>query len=313
MTTADSRPALLVVLGPTGAGKSEVAHAIALAAGGEIVSADAFAVYRGMDVGTDKPSAQRRREVRYHMVDVADPEEPFSAGRFADEARRAVEQIAARRALPIVCGGSGFYLTALLEGLPPGPHRDDRLREGLAAWAGRAGGAAAHRLLAVNDPASASRIPVRNVKYTLRALEILLLSGSPASARLPQADAWSRRFRVVRIGLRPNPAQLHVRIEDRVRRMVDSGWDQEVRRLLDRGLASDSNSFQAIGYQEVAEWILGRISRPEAEGRIVTATRALAKRQKTWLARDRDIRWVAPEEAIATALALLGESEETET
>lgn len=307
--TPERRPALLVVLGPTGSGKTELAHAIAQARGGEIVSADAYAVYRGMDVGTAKPSSELRREVRYHMLDVADPAEPFSAGRFAAEARAAIEGIVARGALPIVCGGSGFYVDALLRGLPPGPARSDALRSALFLWADRRGALAAHRFLTVNDPVAASRIPVGNLKYTLRALEILLLTGARASARRPPSDPWSRRFRVVKVGLAPSPAQLHARIQGRARRMLDSGWGEEVRRLLDRGFAAESNSFLAIGYREVAEWILDRIPRAEAEERIVAATRALVKRQRTWLARETDIQWVDPEAAVARAGALLDEGE----
>lgn len=304
--TSEGRPALLVVLGPTASGKTEVAHAIARAAGGEIVSADAYAVYRGMDVGTAKPSPAQRREVRYHMLDVAEPEEAFSAGRYGHEARRAVDAIVAGGALPIVCGGSGFYVQALVDGLPPGAARSQPLRGALAQWAQDRGNAAAHRLLEINDPDSAARIPVGNRRYILRALEILLLTGHPASRRVRPADSWARRFRVIRLGLRPAPASLHVRIETRVRRMLDSGWGEEVRRLLDRGLSADSNSFQAIGYREVAEWILGKTPRAETEERIVAATRALIKRQRTWLARERGVQWSAPEEAVATALDLLG-------
>jgi tRNA dimethylallyltransferase len=298
-----------VIVGPTASGKTEVAHALALAAGGEIVSADAFAVYRGMDVGTAKPPHELRREVRYHMLDVADPAEPFSAGRFASEARKAVEGIVSRGALPIVCGGSGFYVEALLKGLPPGPARSESLRAELARWSTLRGPAAAHRLLAVNDAASAARIPVGNLKYTLRALEIVLLTGARASERVPSRDPWARRFRVRKLGLAPAPASLHVRIENRARRMLDSGWGEEVRRLLEQGLSADSNSFQAIGYREVAEWILGRIPRDEAEARIVSATRRLVKRQRTWLARESDIQWAEPEEAVARALVLLGEED----
>jgi tRNA dimethylallyltransferase len=311
--TAVAPPTLLVLVGPTGAGKTDLAHEIALRHHGEIVSADAFAVYRGLDIGTAKPSREQRAEVRYHLVDVAEPEEPFSAGRFASEARAAVKEIIQRGRLPVVCGGSGFYVSALLDGLPPGELRDDRLRAGLFDWAGRRGPEAAHRFLAANDPVSAARIPVGNLKYTLRALEILLLTGAPASLRARETDAWLARFRIIKLGVRPTRAQLHVRIEDRVRRMLESGWGEEVRRLLDRGLSGDSNSFQAIGYREVAEWILGRIPLTEAQERIVTATRGLAKRQMTWLARQSDVRWVTPEEALATALALLGGAEDRET
>jgi tRNA dimethylallyltransferase len=309
----DARPTLLLVFGPTGAGKTELAHAIARERGGEIVSADAFAVYRGLDVGTAKPSPERRAQVPYHMIDVADPEEPFSAGRFAQEARPVVDAIAGRGRLPIVCGGSGFYISALLGGLPPGEARDPAVREGLRLWGERRGAEAAHRFLQRNDPDAAARIPVSNLRYTLRALEILLTTGSPASARRPEGDAWADRFRILKVGVRPERAQLHARIEDRVRRMLEEGWGEEVRRLLDRGLTWDSNSFQAIGYREVGDWVLGRISREEAEERIVIATRGLARRQETWFARERDAVWLAPGEALAATLALLDGEGDRET
>jgi tRNA dimethylallyltransferase len=303
------RPPLLVIFGPTGAGKTELAHRVALARGGEIVSADAFAVYRGLDVGTAKPSPARRAEVAYHMLDVASPDEAFSAGRWAEEARAAVEGVTRMNRLPIVCGGSGFYLSALLGGLPVGDVRDPTLRTALSQWAKRRGAAAAHLFLERNDPSSARRIPAGNLRYTIRALEILLATGREASSRARPTADWAAGFRVRKVGLRPAPAQLHVRIEDRVHRMLEEGWDAEVRRLLDMGLSLEANSFQAIGYRQVAEWVLGRISRREAEEQIMAATRALAKRQRTWFARERDATWVAPEESFATTLALLDEED----
>ncbi len=311
--TAEARPPLLAIVGPTGSGKTDLAHALALREGGEIVSADAFAVYRGLDVGTAKPTPAERAAVRYHMVDVADPGEPFSAGRYAGQARPILEDISRRGRLPIVCGGSGFYVAALLGGLPPEPARDARLRPALAAWAGRRGAAEAHRFLRTNDPVSAARIPVGNLKYTLRALEILLSTGAAASARPVSGDDWAKRFRVRKLGLLLPRAQLHARIEDRVRRMLESGWDAEVRRLLESGLSRDSNSFQAIGYREVAEWVLGRLSQREVEVQILAATRSLAKRQLTWFSRERGIRWVGPEEGLAAASALLSETTDEET
>ena len=303
---------LVVIGGPTGAGKTEIAHAAALRLGGEVVSADAFAVYRGMDVGTAKPSGAMRREVPYHLVDVAEPEESFSAGRWARAARAAIEGIERRARLPIVCGGSGFYVSALLDGLPAGDARDDRLREALFDWAERRGPAAAHRLLAGNDPTSAARIPAGNLRYVLRALEILLLTGAPASARAREGDAWIGDRRVVKVCIWPDRAELGVRIEARVRRMLDAGWDEEVRRLLDRGLSVESNSFQAIGYREVAEWVLGRTSKEEARQRIEKATRGFAKRQATWFRRDADAHRVKPEEALDVILALVGGTGEGE-
>jgi tRNA dimethylallyltransferase len=208
------------------------------------VSADAFAVYRGFDIGTAKPSAASRAEVPYHLIDVAGPEETYSAGRWAGDARAIVEDVVRRGRLPIVCGGSGFYLSALLDGLPPGDVRDQRLREALFDWAGRRGNVAAHRFLAVNDPAAAARIPVANLRYTLRALEILLLTGAPASARLRarEGDGWSERFRVVKVGLRPDRAALDVRIAMRVRQMLDGGWGGGQRLSAAASVESNSSS-----------------------------------------------------------------------
>jgi len=310
--TGVERPDLLVVLGPTGAGKSAVAHAVAAARGGEVISADAFAVYRGFDVGTAKPSLERRREVPYHLVDVADPSETFSAGRWQHEARAAAEEIAARGKLPIVCGGSGFYIRALLEGLPPGEARDRAIRAGLAKW-GRTRPETARRMLDLVDPAGGSRIASGNLRYVLRALEILLVTGQRPSDRLRGADGWAERFRVVKLGVRPATADLYARIAARVREMLGSGWEEEVRALLAKGVSPDANAFGAIGYRELA---LARLSGhgdiAETERKIVTATRQLAKRQATWFRREPNVEWVSPEEALGRAFELLDGARQTE-
>ncbi len=298
-----------MVLGPTGSGKSELAHAVALARGGEIVSADAFALYRGFDVGTAKPTQKERREVFYHLIDVADPAETFSAGRWAREARKAIEEISGRGRLPIVCGGSGFYIEALLEGLPPGEATDPLLRSGLTRWA-KTRPEEARRFLEINDPVSAARIPPSNLRYVLRAIEILLATGAPASARKRPGEPWAARWRVVKIGLKPSRDDLYARIAARVRRMLDAGWDAEVRRLLANGVSPDANGFRAIGYREVVEWVSGRSSREETEQKIVTATRGLARRQKTWFARERGVEWIEPGRALAVALERLDRGEE---
>lgn len=310
--SSDDRPPLLVILGPTAAGKTEVAEAVARLTSGEIVSADAFAVYRGFDIGTAKPSLERRAEIPYHLVDVADPSEIFSAGRWAQEARRAVEDISARGRLPIVCGGSGFYVSALLEGLPPGEAHDPEIRRRLASWARSRGAAAAHRFLEVNDPASAARIPTANLRYTLRALEVLLLTGARASARVPSTDRWSARWRVIKVAIEPSRRDHYAKIEERVRRMLDAGWGEEVRRLIQGGLSLESNAFGGIGYQEVADWISGRAGREETERQIVAATRRLAKRQRTWFARETDLRRMTPVQALPAILQLLDRRVETE-
>ena len=312
MNIRQGRPPLLVLLGPTAAGKTELAEEIALLRSGEIVSADAFAVYRGFDVGTAKPSLQRRRSIPYHLIDVADPREAFSAGRWAAEAREAIEDIVRRGRLPIVCGGSGFYVSALLDGLPAGRSPDPRLRKGLVAWAAARGGEAVHRALSLLDPVAASRIPVSNVRYTLRALEVVFETGARASDRRPTSTEWSRRWHVIRVAIEPSRRNLYAKIDERVRRMLDGGWDEEVRQLIQSGLPLESNAFGAIGYREVAGWISGRAEREETQREIVAATRRLAKRQKTWLSREREAIRVRPEEALPLILQLLDSSAETE-
>ncbi len=261
-------------------------------------------MYRGFDIGTAKPTRAERQEVPYHLLDVADPWGTFSAGRWAREARDAVEEIARRGRLAIVCGGSGFYIDALLRGLPPGDASDPQLRSALGRW-GQRWPAAARRFLEINDPVSAARIPAGNLRYALRAIEILLATGIPASARTRASDGWAARFRVVLLGVRPSREDLYARIEARVRRMLNAGWDAEVRQLLANEISLEANGFQAIGYREVAEWVSGRSDREETERRIVAATRALAKKQRTWFAREPAIEWVSPEEAPARALERL--------
>ena len=310
--TSDPRPPLLVLVGETGSGKSALAVEIADALPAEIVSADAFAVYRGLDIGTAKPAPDVRARVPHHLVDVADPAETYSAGRWAAEARRAVEGIASRGRLPILAGGSGFYVSALLDGLPAGAARDEGMRSALAAW-GKGREREAHRLLRINDAVSASRIDTANLRYTLRALEILLVTGAPASSRPKPPDRWAERFRLVLLGLAPDRADLYARIAERVRRMLDGGWDEEVRRLIARGVSPGSHAFQAIGYREVAEWVAGRASKAETEAKIVAATRRFARRQRSWFARERRLRWLKPEEALAVALRELPGADETET
>jgi tRNA dimethylallyltransferase len=308
----EERATLLVIMGPTAAGKTGIAEEIARRRSGEIVSADAFAVYRGFDVGTAKPSRERRAEIPYHLIDLADPREVFSAGRWAGEARRAIEEIVSRGHLPIVCGGSGFYVSALLDGLPPGEARDSGLREALASWADARGAEAAHRLLERNDPVAASRISVRNLRYTLRALEIVLTTGARVSDRVARDDRWSAPWQVIKIAIEPSRRDLYAKIENRVRRMLDAGWDDEVRQLVRGGLSLEANAFGAIGYREVAGWVSGRAGREETEREIAAATRHLAKRQMTWLARDRDAIRLTPEDAVPKILQLLGRQGQTE-
>ncbi|NOZ93530.1 MAG: tRNA (adenosine(37)-N6)-dimethylallyltransferase MiaA [Acidobacteria bacterium] len=290
------RPPLLVIAGPTGSGKSRLALDVAERLDGEIVSADAFAVYRGLDIGTDKPPLQWRRRIRHHLIDIADPVERYSAGRFAAEALAAVGAIRSRGKLPIVAGGTHFYIRALVLGLFPEPPRDPTVREALERdWASDAGRVYA-RLQAV-DPVAAAAIAPGDRQRILRALEVFEAGGKPIS-RYWAEHRRHVRFRTLLAAPQRARRDLYVRIERRVESMFSSGLEAEVRRLVSSGVPPTAHAFKAIGYREVIAHMDGRWDLAEAEERTKIASRQLAKRQLTWLrhAEEGRVVWVPPPE-----------------
>jgi tRNA dimethylallyltransferase len=273
---------VLAVLGPTASGKTALSVALAERLGGEVLSADAFAVYRGLDAGTAKPTPGERRGVPHHFVDEREPSEPWSAGEFAREARRRAREILARGRLPILCGGTGFYVRAFFDGLFDGPTRDPRLRKALAAVAARRGAPFLHRSLGVLDPASAAGVLPNDAARSIRYLEIALSTGQRPSDlfRTRPGEAWDGPS--VRLYLTlPRPV-LYERISDRFTRLMASALPGEVRRLLDSGVPPDAPAFAAIGYRETVELLEGRIGEADWGERVVRATRRFAKRQETW-------------------------------
>ena len=276
-----TRPTLLVVVGPTGSGKSRLALEAAERLGGEIVSADAFAVYRGMDIGTDKPDAASRARVPHHLIDVADPRERFSAGEFLRAADEAIAGITARGRVPVVVGGTHFYVRALLLGLFPSPPVDPAVRARLEReWEENPRHLVAK--LREVDPEAAGRIPPADRQRILRALEVHESTG------IPLTEHWRRqrrkpRYPAVLVAPERDRAELYARIEARVERMFRSGLVEEVRSLLASGVPAGSHAMKAIGYREVVEYLSGRTELEEAIRRTAIATRHLAKRQITWL------------------------------
>ena len=271
----------LVILGPTATGKTETAIAVARELGGEVVSADSRLVYRGMDIGTAKPTPAQRREVPHHLIDLRDPDQTYHVAAFQRDALAALADIAARGRLPVVAGGTGLYLRALIRGyrFPPGGAKKE-LRRDLAAWPTER----LHQRLAAVDPAAARRIGPRDRVRLVRALET---GGTPKLAPEP-APEWE--FRV--FGLMLPRAELYRRIEARVDAMLAAGLEREVRALLaryDRHLPA----LETLGYRELAEWLAGEVDREEAVRRIKTRTRRFAKRQLTWFRREESVTWVA--------------------
>lgn len=282
----------LVILGPTATGKSDIAVRVARRIGGRVINADSIQVYRGLDAGSCKPGPRLREAVRHYLVDVADPEEPFSAGRFAGLAARAIEECAADGAVPIIAGGTGLYLRALLEGIAPMPPRDEAIRSRLYERAGRESPAALHEELRKVDPGSAARIGPNDLQRIVRALEVAEATGRPLSEHLEAAAYRPGHRPAVKVGLSLDRASLYGRIDRRVDAIFEAGIVQEVRRLLDAGLSPRANALKALGYRETCACLRGETELPEAIELTRRNTRRFARRQLRWFARDPEIQWL---------------------
>ncbi|HEY5057327.1 MAG TPA: tRNA (adenosine(37)-N6)-dimethylallyltransferase MiaA [Acidobacteriaceae bacterium] len=291
-TTAHTpEPPLLVLAGSTASGKTALALALAARFPAEVVSCDSVAVYRGLDIGSAKPALEERVLVPHHVIDILPPDQPCTAGHYARLAREAIAGITQRRRLPIVAGGTGLYLRALLDGLSPAPPRDEALRERLRARAGRSP-AHLHRLLARLDPAAAHTIHANDVPKLVRAIEVTLL------ARRPITHHWSEQgrdaltgYRVLRVGLDPPRAALYDRINRRAAAMFDRGLEEETARLVEQ-YGYDCRPLASLGYAQAIEVLRGSITREQAVALCAQGHRNYAKRQLTWFRRDTEIHWL---------------------
>jgi len=289
---ATTEPALIAVVGPTASGKSALALEFARAEGGEIVSCDSLQVYRGLDIGSAKPTRVERALVAHHLIDVADPDAEFSAAEYGRLARAAVRDIVARGRLPIVVGGTGLYLRALLHGLFDGPSRDADYRRRLEGIAARHGRKRLHRLLRRADPQAAARIEPNDLVRVVRALEVLRATRQPISAHHgPPADPLTG-FRVGVFGIDPGREELRGRIEARTDAMLASGLVEEVRGLLAR-YPEDLRPLRAIGYRQAVKLLRGELDAVAARRDMVTETMQYAKRQRTWFRHQADVVWHA--------------------
>lgn len=307
MTTAGSvpDPLLVVLLGPTASGKTALSLALAEQFDGEIVSCDSVAVYRGMEIGTAKPSLAERAQVPHRLIDVYSPDEHSTAGDYARQARAAITDIAARERLPIVTGGTGLYLRALLDGLFAGPQRSEELRTRLERSHARHGSGWLHRVLARLDPQSAKRIHANDTPKLIRAIEVSL------AARQPMSDAWKegreplRGFRILRIGLDPPREELYKRINQRAARMFDEGLIEETRRLINE-YGESPRAFDSLGYRQARAVLRGEMSPEEAVTAAQQGHRNYAKRQMTWFRREPEVQWL---KGFGDDLAVLGQAE----
>ena len=292
---------LIAFVGPTAAGKSAAALRLASERGGEIVSCDSLQVYRGLDIGSAKPSAEERARVRHHLIDVVEPTADFSAAEYARQAREALAAIRERGSLSIVVGGTGLYLRALLQGLFEGPSRDEPLRRRLEAWAKRFGDRRLHRLLTHVDKAAASRIHPNDRLRIVRALEVFRATRRPISTHHEAGSQALPGFAPHVIGIDPGAPALRVAVVARTRRMLSEGLLSEVRGLLARGLSPECRPLRAIGYRQAVKAVLEDRKGDEIERDIVTATMQYAKRQRTWFRHQVQAAWCRDAEAAHAA------------
>jgi tRNA dimethylallyltransferase len=289
------RPILLA--GPTAVGKSEVALLLAEKIGGEIISVDSMQVYRGLDIGTAKPSPAARARVPHHLIDVVDLSEPFDAAKFVELAREAVAKILSRGRVPILCGGTGLYFKAFLEGLGDAPPADAKLRAELEATSL----AELLRELEQRDPPTFVKIDKQNPRRVIRAVEVIRLTGKKFSEQRAEWETQNSKLKTQNFFCFSRPsADLYARINARVDKMFAAGLVEETRQLLGHGLAQNQTAMQAIGYRQVAEHLRGERSLPETIELVKIKTRQFAKRQMTWFRKQANANWLELSPADAT-------------
>jgi tRNA dimethylallyltransferase len=289
-----TEPLLVVVLGPTASGKSALAITLAQQFAGEIVSCDSVAVYRELDIGTAKPTRDERVLVPHHLLDVVSLDEPFTAGEYARRAREAIAAISARSKLPIVVGGTGLYLRALLEGLFPGPQRSEDLRERLRVRAAERGSPYLHKVLMRLDPAAASKIHANDAPKLIRAIEVSLTSSNRMT------ELWAQQGRdplkgysILRIGLNPAREKLYDRINLRAQQMFSNGLIEETKALQERYAAAPSPApLDSLGYRQARQYLRGELTLEQAIAAAQQGHRNYAKRQMTWFRREPDVTWL---------------------
>jgi tRNA dimethylallyltransferase len=288
-----ARPKVAVLLGPTAVGKSAVALALARPLRAEIVNADSLQVYRRLNIGTAKPSPEERAAVPHHLLDVADPDEPFDAARYCREGRRALAALHRRGAPPLVVGGTGLYLKALLYGLFREGAADLAIRRRLTEELGELGLAGLYQRLAALDPATAARLSPRDRYRILRALEVMAATGRPLSSLFQAHGFRQSPYRVLKLGLSLPREELYRRIGTRADAMLAQGWLKEVEALR-RDYPPDLKPLKALGYRHLIAYLQGRWGLAEALALIKRDTRHYAKRQLTWFRADPEVRWFSP-------------------
>jgi tRNA dimethylallyltransferase len=287
---APHQPLLVVILGPTASGKTALSLVLAEEFHGEIINCDSVAMVREFDVGTAKPSAAERARAPHHLFNVVDPTQYITAGEYARQARQVLNEISLRCHLPIVVGGTGLYLRALLEGLFPGPQRSEELRERLRESAANHSSGHLHRVLQRLDRAAAEKVHANDIPKLIRAIEVCLASRQKMSELWQRGRDPLRGFRILRLGLDPGRSALYDRINQRAQRMFEIGLIEETERLSQR-YGGSARPLASLGYKQAVQFLRGELSREQAVPAAQQAHRNYAKRQMTWFRREPDVQW----------------------
>ena len=283
---------LVAIVGPTATGKSTLGIEIAERFGGEVISCDSTAVYRGFDIGTDKVPLEDRRGIPHHLIDVADPRENYSAARYATDAAAVIFETIARGRLPILVGGTGLYYRALTRGLFPGPGRDSDIRERLSALSDRYGVERLHRLVRYIDPESADRIHARDARRLIRALEVYYLTGRPLTRHFEETRSLLAGYSIVGIALRQSSEITAVKVARRVEGQLNEGLIDEVRRLRASGIPDSASPFGGMVYRQVLAFLNGVGSEESTHDDIIRANRRYARRQLIWFRKEPNLHWI---------------------
>lgn len=287
----NAEPLLVVILGPTGSGKTALSLRLAAEFGGEVVNCDSVAMYREFDIGTAKPTAEERAQAPHHLFDFVEPAHEITAGEYARRARHVLAEIRSRQRLPIVVGGTGLYLRALLEGLFAGPQRSEELRERLRARVEERGSAYLHRILKRLDRVSAEKVHANDAAKLIRAIEVCLASREKMSELWRQGRDPLKGFRILRLGLDPERAALYERINRRARQMFESGLVEEAAHILQKH-GADARPLSSLGYKQATQLLRSELTREQAVEAAQQAHRNYAKRQMTWFRRESNVTWL---------------------
>jgi tRNA dimethylallyltransferase len=285
------KKALIVIVGPTASGKSQLAIELARKFGGEIVGCDSIQVYKYLNIGSAKVTEAEQEGIRHHLIDLLEPDQPFTAGDYLCLGRQALQDIQRRNHVPFVVGGTGLYLRALLEGLFEGPKRSDKLRQKLNDLAESKGNFHLHQVLERVDPVSSRKISVNDRPKMIRAIEVFLLTSKPLSWHFQAGRDPLQGFEVLKIGLNPPRHRLYELIDRRVDQMFAKGLVEEVRSILSWGFAPELKPFESLGYFQVVRFLNGEIGLSEAVALAKRDTRRYAKRQLTWFQKEEECTW----------------------